>query len=104
MLKKKKAMSGDRSPWWRSSSQSSAISEVKGETKQNKWGDISRQFYYLGLLVRDKSETWHKSMEETKKEVGRVSVTDGGAQERPHEERGEEGTSGAKLRFVDPKM
>ena len=70
-LKKKKAMSGDRSPWWRSSSQSSASFEVKGETKPNKWGDVACHFCHLGSLVSDKKrETWHKSMEETKKEVG----------------------------------
>ena len=55
-LKKKKAMSEDRSPWWRSSSQSSASFEVKGETKPNKWGDVACHFYHLGSLVSDKKE------------------------------------------------
>ena len=35
------------------------------QTKQNKWEDVSRQSYHLGLMVRDKRETWHTSTKET---------------------------------------
>ena len=59
--------------WWRSSSQSTGSSEGKERKKQAKFENVSRQFHHLGLLVRDKRETWHKSCKKKQHELVTLS-------------------------------
>ena len=65
-----------RMPWWRSSSLSSQRSEERKGSHKDRWGEVTQQFHEVGLLVRDKKDSWHKSIKECqKREDELVSLT-----------------------------
>ena len=74
MLEMRKA-SEDKSPWCRSSAQNSQSSKEK-KSSIKRCDDVTQQFHQVGLQVRDKMDSWHKSIKESqKREEGLVSLT-----------------------------